>query len=223
LPVAAEAVPHLVPRRPDQTAYRLSFYRLKESSSLRAPDEPAQLWAAVADQRDLERRVKELESELARLKLHRPRGVRYRSAAGLGDVPFLAIAVGPDPEKGETRGHAKGIIAMGDIATGVVALGGLARGLLAFGGLAVGGLTLGGLSIGALVAIGGFAIGGFAIGSVAIGGAAVGGVALGGGAAGYYACGGAAVGKHAFSPLGQDPEAAEFFDRYGLDKVCRGR
>jgi hypothetical protein len=172
----------------------------------------------VPDQRDLERRVKELEGELARLKQHRPRGVRYRSAAGLGDIPFLAIAAGPDPEKGELRGHAKGIIAIGDIATGVVALGGLARGLVAFGGLAVGAVTFGGLSIGALAAIGGLAVG-----SLAVGGAAVGGVAVGGGAAGYYACGGAAVGKHASSPIAQDPEAVDFFRRYGLDRVCRGR
>jgi hypothetical protein len=172
----------------------------------------------VPDQRDLERRVKELEGELARLKQHRPRGVRYRSAAGLGDIPFLAVAVGPDPEKGEMRGHAKGIIAIGDIATGVVALGGLARGLVAIGGLAVGGLTIGGLSIGVLAAAGGLAIG-----SLAVGGGAVGGVAIGGGAAGYYACGGAAVGKHASSPLTQDPEAADFFRRYGLEKACLGR
>ena len=169
-------------------------------------------------ERDLERRVKELEGELARLKQHRPRGVRYRSAAALGDIPFLAIAAGPDPEKGELRGHAKGIIAIGDIATGVVALGGLARGLVAIGGLAVGGLTIGGLSIGILAAAGGLAIG-----SLAVGGGAVGGVAIGGGAAGYYACGGAAVGKHAFSPIAQDPKAADFFRRYGLAAVCRGR
>jgi hypothetical protein len=172
----------------------------------------------VPDQRDLERRVKELEGELARLKQHRPRGVRYRSAAGLGDVPFLAIAVGPDPEKGEVRGHAKGIIAIGDIATGVVALGGLARGLVAIGGLAVGGLTIGGLSIGLLAAAGGLAIG-----SLAVGGAAVGGVAVGGGAAGYYASGGGAIGKHTCGPLRRDPAAEAFFRRYGLETVCTGR
>ena len=144
--------------------------------------------------------------------------VRYRSAAGLGDIPFLAIATGPDPEKGELRGHAKGIIAIGDIATGVVALGGLARGLLAVGGLAVGGITLGGLSLGAIAAIGGLAIG-----SLALGGAAIGGVAVGGGAAGYFVCGGGAAGKHVFSPHAQDPEAEAFFRRYGLERICRGR
>jgi hypothetical protein len=65
---------------------------------------------------------------------------------------------GPDLERGEMRGHAKGIIAIGDIATGVVALAGVARGGLAIGGLAVGLISLGGLSIGAL-ALGGLAIG----------------------------------------------------------------
>src|SRR5262245_35995871 len=172
----------------------------------------------MADPRGLERRVQELERELGQLKQRRPRGIRYRSAAALGDIPLLAIAVGPDFEQGELRGHAKGIIALGDIASGFVALGGLARGVLAFGGLAVGGITFGGLSVGALVAIGGLAVG-----SLAVGGAAVGGVAVGGGAAGYYSCGGAAVGKHAFSPLGGDPEAEAFFSRHGLEGVCRGR
>jgi hypothetical protein len=172
----------------------------------------------VADPRDLERRVKELEGELARLKQHRQRGVRYRSAAGLGDIPFVAIAIGPDPEKGEMRGHAKAIIALGDIATGVVALGGLARGLLALGGLALGAISLGGLSIGVLAAAGGLAIG-----SLAVGGAAIGGVAVGGGAAGYYASGGGAVGKHTCGPLRRDPEAEVFFRRYGLETVCMDR
>lgn len=191
---------------------------MKESSPLRAPDSLAQLRTAVADPRDLERRVAELERELSQLKQRGPRGVRYRSAVGLGDIPFVAIATGPDPEKGELRGHAKGIIAIGDVATGVVALGGLARGMLAFGGLAVGGITFGGLSLGAIARIGGLAIG-----SLAVGGGAIGGVAIGGGAAGYYACGGAAVGKHVFSPLAQEPEAEAFFRRYGLGKICRGR
>lgn len=163
----------------------------------------------MTGQPDLERRVRELESEVARLRQRVPRGVRYRSAAGLGELPFLAIATGPDPEKGELRGHARGVIAIGDVATGVVALGGLARGLLAFGGLAVGGMTFGGLSIGALVALGGLAIG-----SLAFGGAAIGGVAVGGGAA---------IGKFASSPLSQDPEAEAFFRRHALEKVCRGR
>ena len=77
----------------------------------------------MSDQRDLERRVAELEQQLAAVKRAGPRGFRYRSSLTFAEVPLLAIAVGPDPERGELRGHAKGIIALGDIATGVVALG----------------------------------------------------------------------------------------------------
>lgn len=143
------------------------------------------------------------------------RGVRYRSSAAIGDFPLLAVSIGPDPDKGQMRGHARGVIAIGDIATGVVALGGLARGLVALGGLAVGAVSFGGLSLGVLAAAGGLAIG-----SVAFGGAAVGGVAVGGGALGQYACGGAAAGAHAISPLGRDPEAERFFREYGLSGLC---
>ena len=75
----------------------------------------------MADRPDLERRVAELEAEVARLRsVPRGlfRGVRYRSALTLGDIPVLAIATGPDPDKGEFRGHARGIVAIGDMATG---------------------------------------------------------------------------------------------------------
>ena len=85
------------------------------------------------------------------------------------------MAIGPDPSKGEKRGHAKGIVAFGDMATGVFAAGGLARGVVAFGGLAIGLASFGGLGIGLILALGG---------------AAAGGVAIGGGAAGVYAMGG---------------------------------
>ncbi len=172
----------------------------------------------MGDQRDLERRVAELEKQVAAVKQAHPRGIRYRSSLSFADIPLVAIAAGPDPERGEVRGHAKGIIALGDIATGVIALGGLARGLVAVGGLAVGGLTFGGLSLGALLAVGGLAIG-----SLALGGAAIGGVAVGGGAAGYYACGGGALGKHVAGPMSRDPEAQEFFRRYGLERICQSR
>jgi hypothetical protein len=167
---------------------------------------------------DLERRVEELEAEVVRLRGGRGRGIRYRSSFGLGDTPLLAIAVGPDLSSGELRGHARGVIAIGDLATGFIAIGGLARGVLAFGGLALGGLSFGGLSIGVLLAAGGVAVG-----SLAFGGGALGGVAVGGGAVGYYACGGAAAGAHAVSPLSVDPEARAFFREHGLEAVCRSR
>jgi len=166
----------------------------------------------------LESRVAELEKQVAALKGggRAFRGIRKRASWGLGDIPFYDIALGPDLERGEMRGHAKGIIAIGDLATGFLALGGLARGVIALGGLAAGLVSFGGLSIGVLSAVGGLAIGG-----LALGGAAVGGVAVGGGAAGYYACGGGAVGTHVIDATRRDPEAEGFFRQYGLARLCQ--
>jgi len=172
----------------------------------------------LRDRAELERRIRELEAEVAALKGGARRGVRYRSALAFGDLPFLAVAAGPDPAKGEARGHAVGVIAIGDMATGMLALGGLARGIVAFGGLALGLVTFGGLSIGALAAAGGLAIGG-----LAFGGGAVGAAAVGGGAAGYYACGGAAFGEHVADARQRDPEALAFFAEYGLESFCVGK
>lgn len=156
---------------------------------------------------ELEQRVAQLERELAATRAARyTRSVRARARWQLAGLPFYDIALGPDPSRGELRGHAKGFIAIGDMATGVIAAGGLARGVIAVGGAAVGLVTFGGLSVGALLAFGGLAIGG-----VAFGGAAMGGVAMGGGAAGYYACGGGAVGEHVVAPSRIDREAQEFF------------
>jgi hypothetical protein len=170
----------------------------------------------VQTRQDLERRVRELEAELARLRAGGGyRTVRYRSAAEFGGLPLVCVASGPDPAKGELRGHARGIVAIGDIATGVLALGGVARGLFAFGGLAVGVVTFGGASIGALAAVGGLAIG-----TLAFGGGAVGWTAVGGGAVGTYACGGGAFGEHVISATRRDPEALEHFAGYRLDGIC---
>ena len=167
---------------------------------------------------DLRKRLADLERQVSALKRGSFRGVRRRSALVFAGLPLYDIAIGPDPERGELRGHAKGVLAFGDLATGIVALGGLARGVVAFGGLAAGILSIGGLSIGLLLAVGGAAIG-----SIALGGGAAGGVAIGGAAAGRYACGGTAFGAAVVSPLRHDEEAAEFFRRYGLETVCRGR
>ncbi len=166
----------------------------------------------------LEKRVAELEKQVTALRGggRAYRGIRKRASWGLGDIPFYDIAVGPDLERGELRGHAKGIIAIGDFATGVLALGGLARGVIALGGLAAGLVSFGGLSLGLLSAFGGLAIGG-----LALGGAAVGGVAVGGGAAGYYACGGGAVGTHVIDATRRDPEAERFFAEHGLAPLCQ--
>ncbi len=137
------------------------------------------------------------------------RGMRRRSARQIFGLPLWAIAIGPDWERGEIRGHARGIFAFGDLATGWFACGGLARGLIAVGGLAIGLVAFGGGAIGILVAAGGGAIGG-----LALGGGAVGAIAIGGGACGYYAFGGGTAGIHTVSALYQDPAALAFFQQY---------
>jgi hypothetical protein len=164
---------------------------------------------------DLRRRVEELEKEVATLRGRSYRGVRRRSAFELAGLPLYDIALGPDPEREQVRGHAKGILAIGDIATGLVALGGLARGGIAIGGLSIGLVSLGGLALGVLLAAGGGAIGG-----VAVGGGALGGVAIGGGAGGYYACGGAALGHAVVDARRRDSEAEAFFEAWRLEEAC---
>ncbi len=136
-------------------------------------------------------------------------GIRRRSEVELFGLPLWSVALGPDWQRGERRGHARGFFAVGDLATGVFALGGMARGVVALGGLSLGLLTVGGGSFGLL-----FAFGGFALGGIAVGGLAVGAVAVGGLAVGYYAAGGGAVGAHTLSAVTRDPEAVEFFRRF---------
>lgn len=172
----------------------------------------------MSSSKELEDRVDRLEKELAAVRGYGGRAVRRRASWGLGNIPFWEIAVGPDLAKGEVRGHAKAVVAVGDIATGFVALGGWARGVVALGGLATGLISFGGVSIGALVAAGGLAIG-----TAAFGGAAVGVVAIGGGALGEYACGGGAAGTHVVSAARRDPEAETFFRENGLGGVCPAR
>lgn len=136
---------------------------------------------------DLIKEVKGLREEVAHLKkgsnsrqLIARSGIRKRSKTRLFGLPLYDIALGPDFAKGESRGVAKGIIAVGDIAAGVVAIGGVAVGAVAAGGLAIGLLgAAGGAAVGA------FAAGGAAAGVVAVGGAAVGVVALGGATLSY--------------------------------------
>lgn len=162
----------------------------------------------MSTEAELRDKVAALEQEVATLKQRgfpgNP-GVRRRSTYTVLGMPLFDIALDPDPEAGELRGHAKGFIAIGDIATGVIALGGAAFGLVAVGGLAVGGLCLGGAAIGLLLGVGGFATG-----ALAIGGGAIGAIAIGGGAAGYYAIGGAA-GQYVIDATRQDPEAIRLF------------
>jgi len=167
---------------------------------------------------ELERRVDDLEKEVAALRRAGPLrvvGLRKRSSLSYAGLPLYDIALGPDPARGEWRGHAKGVLAIGDMATGVVALGGLARGVVAIGGFAAGLFGLGGVSLGLLCAVGGLAVG-----SLALGGGAIGGTAIGGGAVGYYACGGGAFGAHVVDAMRSDPAAIEFFRQHGLSSLC---
>jgi hypothetical protein len=132
-------------------------------------------------------------------------GKRYRSKATLFGWPVIDIALGP--KDGQMRGHAKGIIAIGDIATGGIALGGIARGFVAIGGLALGLFSVGGGAVGLLTATGGMAIGG-----MASGGGALGFLAAGGGAAGVIAQGGGAFGVFTRDARGPSPGAADAFN-----------
>ena len=76
------------------------------------------------------------------------KAIRWTSTARLLEYPLISVAIGPDIEANEIRGHAHGVIALGDLATGVIALGGIARGVVALGGVAIGGLAIGGCGLG---------------------------------------------------------------------------
>jgi hypothetical protein len=144
-------------------------------------------------------------------QLGRMRGVRKQSEYVFLGLPLYSIALGPDLAKGEMRGHAKGVLAIGDTATGIIAVGGFALGGIAIGGVALGLVSFGGFALGLLLAIGGAAIG-----TVAAGGAALGWVAIGGAAAGVYAAGGSAYGTHILDAMHRDPEAVAFFSQWDI-------
>ncbi len=175
----------------------------------------------MSDETDkLRQRISDLQAEVDRLKFGlRRSGQRHRSEVTVLGLPLYDIAIGPDLDQNEIRGHAKGIIAIGDTATGVVACGGFARGVFAFGGgaigllIACGGGAIGGVSLGG-GALGLIAFGGLAIGGFAAGGAAIGAVAIGSLAVGYYACGSVAIGAHVIDIAQQDPIALNFFRRW---------
>src|SRR5262245_34044724 len=146
------------------------------------------------------------QAKLRLLSTSSIKGVRRQSKHTLGGMPLWSVALGPDMDKGEIRGHAKGGFAVGDVATGVVAVGGMARGVVALGCLAFRLASFGGLGIGLVLALGGGAIG-----TLAFGGGAAGAIAIGGGAAGVYAMGGSAVGAHVLSATQCDADALDFF------------
>ena len=171
------------------------------------------------DLQSLQNKLDVLQQEIAVLNHRNIRGgVRKRSTTFFFGLPLYDIAYGPDLDSNSKRGHARGIIAIGDIATGVIAVGGIARGFVAIGGIALGAVSVGGCSIAILLGIGGFAVG-----MIAVGGAAIGIIATGGGAFGYYACGGGAIGKHTISGMGLDPDAIRFFRQWipAVDQLVR--
>ena len=73
------------------------------------------------------------------------KSIRRRSEKIIFVLPLYDIAIGPDLQDKKEIGHARGIIAIGDVATGWLAVGGVARGLLAFGALSLGLFSLGGI------------------------------------------------------------------------------
>jgi hypothetical protein len=91
-------------------------------------------------------------------------GFEYKSSVHLFGLPLVHIAMSQ-----QSRGVAKGIIAIGDVAFGLV---------FAMGGIAVGGISVGGGALG-VIAVGGGAIGGVTIGGLAVGLLAFGGLAIG--------------------------------------------
>lgn len=147
------------------------------------------------------------------------RGRRWRSKATLFGLPVIAVAQGPGQDG--PRGHARGILALGDVATGVVALGGVARGVVAAGGCAIGVFAFGGCAVGLVSAAGGLAVAGLmAVGGGAIaallanGGMAIGGLAQGGMVVGYFARGGTATTLSSAGP--GSPEMTAAFDRFSF-------
>jgi serine/threonine protein kinase len=105
--------------------------------------------------------------------------VRLRSSTSVLGYPLVDIAFGRDLDAEETYGHAKGVIAFGDVATGLFAFGKYSRGLIfAFGQYAFGLFSFGLFSCGVVTtgfaslgifSGGGISIGVFAMGFVAIG------------------------------------------------------
>jgi hypothetical protein len=159
---------------------------------------------------------KPLVEVLTRTSAPLVRGRRYTSSATIFGWPVIQIASGPYPQKGELRGTARALIAIGDRAYGGIAIGGLAIGGVAIGGASFGVCALGGFACGALTALGGGAVGGFAAGGgaagvIASGGGAAGVIASGGGAIGWYASGGGAWGRYVMDSRRSDPEAVALF------------
>src|SRR5262245_16696738 len=73
--------------------------------------------------------------------------VRKRSKTEIFGLPLWEVARGPNPSRGERVGHARAVVAVGDIADGVIAVGGISRGVISIGGISLGVCSLGGISL----------------------------------------------------------------------------
>src|SRR2546430_17049422 len=62
------------------------------------------------------------------------KSIRRQSSHTFCGLPLWAVAIGPDLEPGEMRGHARAIFAAGDMAAGWVRVGGLGPVVVAVGG-----------------------------------------------------------------------------------------
>jgi hypothetical protein len=156
---------------------------------------------------------------LTRPTFQTAKGKRWRSRARVRGMPAIDIAFGPSET--ETKGNARGFIAIGDDARGWLAIGGQARGVVAIGGMATGVFSFGGMSLGAF-SFGGMSLGllaatgGWAMGLLARGGGAVGVLAEGGMAFGYVARGGFAMGVHRSNPGSTSSVATRWFDGFSF-------
>jgi hypothetical protein len=143
--------------------------------------------------------------------------IRWESERQFVGKPLISIAFGPDAAAGEKYGHARGVVAIGEIASGFLAIGTvLSCGVLSFGFVSLGVLTFCGIGLGAVcfsgLAVGVIAVGGVAIGVVSLGGLAIGYVGVGGLSIGYYSVGEMAIGKYIITESFQDPVAVEFLE-----------
>lgn len=121
-------------------------------------------------------------------------GRRFRSATTLFGLPLIDVALGATHS--ETRGAARGIIAIGDRAKGFIAIGDLAVGIVAIGGRAFGVFAIGGIAIGLVSSLGGISVG-----SIAVGGLVLGLLGWGGFCAAIVADGGVSIGVYAAGAL----------------------
>lgn len=114
----------------------------------------------------------------------KPRTYEYVSKTKILGLPLVHIHFGFGLM------HAKGIIAIGNIATGFISLGLLSFGIFSIGILGIGVLSWACFSIGVLLSLGAISVGTLAIGGIAIGFLSIGGLSVG-----IYSIGGCAIAK----------------------------